>query len=76
MMGLAVFGSVTAMVWLLWLASGVMDSWASKENLDELPRHANQIGYTAVICCCCTLFAVAGHALAASGGDGRKHDLE
>ena len=76
MMGIAATGAVVTMFSLVWLASGVMDSWASKENLDELPSYAKQIGYAAVVGCCCTMCAVAGHALAASERDGPRDNPE
>ena len=62
-MGIAVAGSAVTMLWLLWLASGVMDCWASRENIDKLPCYAKQVGYAGIVGCCCTVLALVGHAV-------------
>ncbi len=72
MVVLAVGGAIVTVFWLLWLSSGVMDSWASKENIDGLPIYARRIGYAAILGGFWTLFAAVGHAVSSADGERRN----
>ena len=49
------FFAIAILIYQLWLASGIMDAWASKENLENLPSLSDKIAIVAIIQCLLTL---------------------
>lgn len=46
--GLCTVGvSCVLLFFQLWVAGGVLDAWASRENLDELPHYSRRIAWCA-----------------------------
>ena len=46
---IAIVFAIAICIYQLWLASGILDAWASKENIENLPSLSNKVAIVATV---------------------------